>query len=179
MAFSCYSKAVDIDKDNNSPNEEHISNYIKAALKTENLKSVQNGIDLLKENFKENNEIKKFEKELDVLKYNSEEFKCPKCAHIPKISQKFCTKCGTKFSEEDLDEDNVYENITNYLKAKNEALFLFVKEHVEKGKRGETHPEEVLIKSILRFIEKLKTDKEFYKDIFDSEDNKNKRRKLK
>ena len=61
MAFSSFIRAVEIDKKNDSHNEEHIINYIKAALKTENLKSTQNGIDLLKENFTENKEIKNFE----------------------------------------------------------------------------------------------------------------------
>jgi|GEM_PF-3818819 len=68
MAFSSFIRAVEIDKKNDSHNEEHIINYIKAALKTENLKSTQNGIDLLKENFTENKEIKNFEKELNSLK---------------------------------------------------------------------------------------------------------------
>jgi DNA-directed RNA polymerase subunit RPC12/RpoP len=172
MAFSSFSKAVEIDKKNNSHREDHIINYIKAALKTENLKSAQNGIDLLKENFTENKEIKNFEKELNSLTSNTEEFKCPECGHIPKISQKFCTKCGTKFKEEDLQEDNYYENITTYLKAKNETLFLFVKEHIDISKKGETYPEKVLIKSIEKFIDKLKTDKNLFKDIFDDKGNK-------
>lgn len=172
MAFSSFSKAVEIDKKNNSHREDHIINYIKAALKTENLKSAQNGIDLLKENFTENKEIENFEKELNSLISNTEEFKCPECGHIPKISQKFCTKCGTKFKEEDLQEDNYYENITTYLKAKNETLFFFVKEHIDISKKGETYPEEVLIKSIEKFIDKLKTDKELFRDVFDNKGNK-------
>ena len=167
MAFSFFSKSIEIDKKNDCHREEHIINYIKAALKTENLKSAQNGIDLLKENFTENKDIKNFEKELNSLISNSEEFKCPECGHIPKISQKFCTKCGTKFKQEDLQEDNYYENITTYLKAKNETLFLFVKKHIEIAKKGETYPEEVLIRSITKFINKLKKDKELFEDIFD------------
>ena len=172
MAFSSFSKAVEIDKKNDSHREEHVINYIKAALKTENLKSAQYGIDLLKENFTENKDIKNFEKELNSLISDTEEFKCPECGHIPKISQKFCTKCGTKFKEEDLQEDNYYENITSYLKAKNETLFLFVKEHIDISKKGKTYPEEVLIESITKFINKLKTDKELFRDVFDNKGNK-------
>ena len=172
MAFSSFSKAIEIDQKNDRPNEGHISNYINAAIKTENLKSVQNGIELLKTHFKENKEIKNFEKELNSLTSNTEEFKCPECGHIPKISQKFCTKCGTKFKEEDLQEDNYYENVITYLNTTNETLFLFVKEQVNVGKRGESYPEEVLIKRILSFIDKLKTDKDLFRDIFDDNGNK-------
>ena len=172
MAFSSFSKAVEIDKKNNSHREDHIINYIKAALKTENLKSAQNGIELLKTHFKENKEIKKFENELEKLKSDLDEFKCPECGHIPKMNQKFCTKCGTKFNDDDLQEDNVYDNIITYLNTTNETLFSFVKEQVNVGKRGESYPEEVLIKRILSFIDKLKTDKDLFRDIFDDNGNK-------
>ena len=37
--LSSFAISVEIDKKNNSHNEEHISNYIKAVFKTENLKS--------------------------------------------------------------------------------------------------------------------------------------------
>ena len=172
MAFSSFSKAIEIDQKNDSHNEEHISNYINAALKTENLKSVQNGIELLKTHFKENKKIKKFENELEKLKSDLDEFKCPECGHIPKMTQKFCTKCGTKFKDDDLQEDNVYENVITYLNTTNETLFSFVKEQVNVGKRGESYPEEVLIKRILSFIDKLKTDKDLFRDIFDDNGNK-------
>ena len=172
MAFSSFSKAIEIDQKNDRPNEGHISNYINAAIKTENLKSVQNGIELLKTHFKENKEIKKFENELEKLKSDLDEFKCPECGHIPKMNQKFCTKCGTKFNDDDLQEDNVYDNIITYLNSANETLYLFVKAQVNVGKRGESYPEEVLIKRILSFIDKLKTDKDLFRDIFDDNGNK-------
>jgi len=68
MALSSFSNAVEIDKKNNSHNEEHISNYIKAALKTENLKFAQNGIELLKNNFPDSEYLKENEENLSYLK---------------------------------------------------------------------------------------------------------------